>query len=122
NSFDLVGDCKSRTTNAKFFAGGDAVTGPDTVIGAVAAGHQAASDIDATIRLVNGEAPYEEPAEEKIDIPLIIDEESIEAPQCKMPELHGANRKLSFIEVELGFSKEDALKEAMRCLRCDAEI
>jgi len=29
-------------TDAQFYAGGDAVTGPDTVIGAIAAGHQAA--------------------------------------------------------------------------------
>ncbi|HEY5497480.1 MAG TPA: hypothetical protein VIK19_04030, partial [Syntrophales bacterium] len=68
------------------------------------------------------EPAYEEPAEEKIDIPLIIDEESEEAPQGKMPELHGPERKISFVEVELGFSMEDAVKEAARCLRCDAEV
>ena len=78
--------------------------------------------MDAAIRLANGEAPYEEPAEESIDIPLIIDEESEEAPQCKMPELHGASRKTGFVEVELGYSREEAIKEACRCLRCDAEI
>ena len=122
DSFDLAADSRSRTTHAKFFAGGDAVTGPDTVIGAIAAGHQAAKDMDAAIRLANGEEPYEEPAEESIDIPLIIDEESEEAPQGKMPELHGANRKMGFAEVELGYSKEDAIREACRCLRCDAEI
>ncbi len=63
-----------------------------------------------------------QPVEEKIVIPLIIDEESTEAPQTRMPELHGVERKKSFIEVELGFTVEDALKEASRCLRCDAEI
>ena len=122
DAFDLAQDSLSRTTHAKFFAGGDAVTGPDTVIAAIAAGHQAARDIDSAIRLINGESPYVELQDEEIDIPLIIDEESVEAPQCKMPELHGATRKLSFAEVELGFSKEDAIKEAVRCLRCDAEI
>jgi NADH-quinone oxidoreductase subunit F len=40
----------------------------------------------------------------------------------KMPEVEAALRKLSFLEVELGFSKDDAIKEAIRCLRCDAEI
>ncbi|MBN1548413.1 MAG: hypothetical protein JW902_17315, partial [Syntrophaceae bacterium] len=92
------------------------------VIGAIAAGHQAANDIDAAIRLKNGEEPWEELAEEKIDIPLIIDEESQEAPQTPMPELDGATRILSFAEVELGFSRAEAIKEATRCLRCDAEI
>jgi len=120
--FDLATGSKSRTTHARFYAGGDAVTGPDTVIGAIAAGHQAAIDIDAAIRLKNGEASYEAPPEEKIDIPLIIDEESLEAPQTRMPELDGKSRKLSFVEVELGFTREDAIREAVRCLRCDAEV
>jgi NADH-quinone oxidoreductase subunit F len=120
--FDLTSGSKSRTTHARFYAGGDAVTGPDTVIGAIAAGHQAAIDIDAAIRAKNGEAAYEAPPEEKIDIPLIIDEESVEAPQTGMPELDGKSRTLSFVEVELGFTREDAIKEAVRCLRCDAEV
>ncbi len=120
--FHLAKGSKSRTTNVRFYAGGDAVTGPDTVIGAIAAGHQAAIDIDAAIRVHNGEAAYEAPPKEKIDIPLIIDEESMEAPQTRMPELDGKSRKLSFVEVELGFTREDAIKEAVRCLRCDAEV
>lgn len=122
SSFDLATDSRSRTTHAKFYAGGDAVTGPDTVIAAIAAGHQAARDIDAAVRLASGEEPYKAPPEEEIYVPLVIDEDSQEAPQCKMPELHGIDRKLNFAEVELGFSREAAIKEASRCLRCDAEI
>ena len=53
NCFDLAEGSASRTTNPKFYAGGDAVTGPDTVIGAIAAGHQAAKDIDGAIRAQN---------------------------------------------------------------------
>lgn len=113
---------KSGTANPRYFAGGDAVTGPDTVIAAIAAGHQAADDIDDAIRKANAEPAYEKPAFEKIDIPLIIDEESEEAPQAAMPEMHHDTRKTSFAEVELGFSKEDAIKEACRCLRCDASV
>ena len=120
--FDLAKGDTSRTTNPKFYAGGDAVTGPDTVIGAIAAGHRAAKEIDDAIRAKNCEAAYEEPVEEKIVIPLVIDEETPEAPQTKMSELHGAERKQSLIEVELGFTMEEALKEATRCLRCDVEI
>jgi NADH-quinone oxidoreductase subunit F len=120
--FDLADGIKSRTTNPKFYAGGDAVTGPDTVIGAIAAGHQAARDIDADIRATNDEPTYAEPPEEAIDIPLIIDEETKDEPQVAMPELHAAERKLGFEEVELGYLREQAIREACRCLRCDAEI
>ena len=120
--YDLAEGSKSRTTNPKFYAGGDAVTGPDTVIGAIAAGHRAAADIDAGIRAAAGEPAWEAPMEEKIDIPLIIDEDTQEVPQTKMPELHGAERNTSFVEVELGFTRELAIAEACRCLRCDAEV
>ncbi|RAM58948.1 hypothetical protein DS65_03070, partial [Mesotoga sp. SC_4PWL113PWK15] len=120
--FELASGSKSQTTNPKFFAGGDAVTGPDTVIGAIAAGHKAAKDIDNTIRISNGEPLYEAPLEEGIDIPLIIDEEVKECPQTKMPKIKGAARRNSFDEVELGFIREEAIQEARRCLRCDAEI
>ncbi|MDD5344768.1 MAG: NADH-ubiquinone oxidoreductase-F iron-sulfur binding region domain-containing protein, partial [Smithella sp.] len=113
---------RSRTDNPRYFAGGDAVTGPDTVIAAIGAGHQAADDIDAAIRKANGEPAYEKPALEKIDVPLIIDEESIEAPQMAMPEMSASKRKKTFEEVELGFKKADAIKEACRCLRCDASV
>ncbi|MEQ8160268.1 MAG: FAD-dependent oxidoreductase, partial [Smithellaceae bacterium] len=122
DNFTVGNVYKTRTPNERYFAGGDAVTGPDTVIAAIAAGHQACEDIDAAIRAANGEPAYEKPAEEIIDVPLVIDEESIEAPQMAMPEMEAALRKASFAEVELGFSVEDAIKEACRCLRCDAAV
>jgi NADH-quinone oxidoreductase subunit F len=120
--FDVGNGYKSRTPNVRYFAGGDAVTGPDTAIGAIAAGHQAADDIDAAIRKTNNEPAYVKPAIEKIDVPLVIDEESVETPQMAMPEMESAVRKTSFAEVELGFTAEDAIKEACRCLRCDAVL
>ncbi len=120
--FDVGNDYKSRTPNPRYFAGGDAVTGPDTVIAAIAAGHQAADDIDTAIRKANKEPAYEKPVPEKIDVPLVIDEETVEAIQMVMPEISGSKRKMSFAEVELGFKKADAIKEASRCLRCDAEL
>ena len=119
---DLAGLSKSRTPHDRVFAGGDAVTGPDTVIRAIAAGHQAAEDMDSAIRTANGEPPYVAPPSEEIEIPLVIDEETEERPQAAMPELPAAERKRTFVEVELGYSREEAIKEACRCLRCDAEI
>jgi len=120
--FDLDGLSKSKTLRDKVYAGGDAVTGPDTVIGAIQAGHQAAEDIDRAIRTTNGEPLYVAPPSEDIVIPFEIDEETEERPQAAMPELDARERRKSFIEVELGYSREEAFKEACRCLRCDAEI
>lgn len=122
DNFTVGNGYKSRTPNERYFAGGDAVTGPDTVVAAIGAGHQAAEDIDASIRKANGEPAYEIPAAEKIDIPFIIDEETTECPQVAMPEMEAALRKVSFAEVELGFTAEEAIKEACRCLRCDAAV
>ena len=78
--------------------------------------------MDAYIRKINNEPAYVEPLDEFIDVPLVIDEESEEAPQAKMPELHAGDRRKNFKEVELGYEKTIAVLEACRCLRCDAEI
>jgi len=120
--FDLQGLSKSMTTSEKYYAGGDAVTGPDTVIRAISAGHQAADDIDSVIRMKNGEPAYVPPKEVEIQIPFIVDEETEERPQAAMPELSVEKRAGSFAEVELGYSREEAIREAVRCMRCDAEI
>jgi NADH-quinone oxidoreductase subunit F len=121
-TFELAPGKKSQTKNPKFFAGGDALTGPDTVIGAIAAGHAAARDMDEYIRMINGEPAYEEPPEEEIEVPFVIDEEAMEAPQAKMPELDSKRRRRDFREVELGYRALQAVMEASRCLRCDAEV
>jgi len=120
---DVAGNgFRTGTTNTKFFAGGDAVTGPSTVIKAIAAGHQAADDIDSSIRKKNSEPAWVPPPEEEIDIPFIIDEETEECPMARMPELEATYRKANFQEVEIGYTHDLAMKEATRCLRCDAEI
>ncbi len=116
------GTANPGRADEKVYAGGDAVTGPSTVIWAIQAGHQAADDIDSAIRAANGEPAYKMPAEEDIEIPFEIDEETEERPQALMPELEAVARQKGFKEVELGYSKADAIKEAIRCLRCDAEI
>ncbi len=115
---------KTKTSIAMVFAGGDVVTGPDTVVGAIAAGHQSAREIDEAIRLRNGEAPYAAMAavEAPLDIPQEIEEEIQERRRCHMPELTATERVKGFQEVELGFTEELARMEAGRCLRCDVEV
>jgi NADH-quinone oxidoreductase subunit F len=122
NTIEVNGGGETQTPVPGIFAGGDAVTGPATVIKAIAAGQEAAREIDTFIRDRNGEPPYREPEEAWIDIPQVIDEEVEEKPQARMPEMEGRERIGSFGEVELGYPEEEALKESMRCLRCDMEL
>jgi NADH-quinone oxidoreductase subunit F len=113
---------RTRSTADGVFVCGDAVSGPATVVEAIETGHQAAQDVDTFIRIKNNERPYKEPAEEKIDIPFEVDAELVAQPKGSMPELSAAERGGNFEEVELGYTREIAWKEACRCLRCDAEL
>ena len=112
---------KTETTAAMVFAGGDVVSGPDTVVGAIAAGHSAAMEIDESIRQKNGEAPYV-PTDEEMEIPMTVEEEVREAPRVLLSEVDRVERIKDFREVELGLSRKDALMEAGRCLRCDVKV
>ncbi|HDR14386.1 MAG TPA: NADH-quinone oxidoreductase subunit NuoF, partial [Desulfobacteraceae bacterium] len=119
---ETTGGWTTATGNARYFAGGDAVTGPATVIEAIAAGQRAACEIDEAVRNANGEPPYQAPPEEEILIPLVIEEEDQDRAPAAMPELDAENRRRSFAEVELGYDAGTAIREATRCLRCDAEL
>ena len=118
----IIEGTKTRTTAAGVFAGGDVVRGPDTVVGAIAVGQQAAVEIDAVLRQERGESPHVPETEEEIEIPATMEEEIREMPRVPMPEADIAKRTTGFEEVELGFSREEALTEATRCLRCDIEV
>ncbi len=100
------------------FAGGDAVTGPATVIEAIAAGRQAAISID---KYLGGKGVIDEklaPPEELEALPEIDEGEKHRLP---IPTLPLGERLGSFAEVELSLSEELAIEEATRCLRCDLE-
>jgi NADH-quinone oxidoreductase subunit F len=117
-----VGKAKINTTAANVFIAGDAAKGPATVVEAIDQGHQVAEALDAFIRARNGEPAWKKPAEEEIQIPFEVDEEVKETPRAKMPELKLSERLVSFKEVETGYTRATAYKEACRCLRCDAEL
>ena len=99
------------------FAGGDAVTGPASVIEAIAAGRQAAISID---KYLGGSGVIDEvlaPPEEAVGAL----EEAEEKRRPLMPTLPLEQRTGDFSQVELGYSEEMAIEEAERCLRCDLE-
>ena len=104
-------------SQAGVFAGGDAVTGPASVIEAIAAGRQAAISID---QYLGGKGIIEEklaPPEGEV-APLEITEEK---RRPAMPALTLKKRLKGFKQVELGYNTEMAKAEAQRCLRCDLE-
>ncbi len=107
-----------QTNIPGIFAGGDAVTGPATVIEAIAAGKEAAESIDRYIRGVDlkkgREVKHDRIKDEDIEIP-----EDIEIThRVKMPLLDLEKAKKSFKEVAHGFTEEQAKREASRCLGC----
>ena len=73
-------------------------------------------------RKKNGEPAWVPPPGEEINIPFVIDEETLECPMAHMPELEASIRKANFEEVELGYARDLAKKESTRCLRCDVEL
>ncbi len=115
----IVDGKKTQTDDPMIFAGGDVVTGPDTVALAITSGHWAAYEIDNAIRQKNNSTPYTPPETDEIVIPQDLPEETSECCRATMPESPLKERIMDFREIELGFSKETALAEARRCLRCD---
>ena len=94
------------------FAGGDAVTGPATVIRAVAAGKVAAANIDTHLG-------FHHLIESDVDIPA---PHLTNSPACGRVELRNrpVDKCLSSFElVKCGMTEEEAQQETSRCLRCD---
>lgn len=94
------------------FAGGDCVTGPSTVINAIAAGKVAAANIDTYLG-------YHHAIECDVEIP---EAKSLDKKPCGRVELkmrYAGERGCDFEEIEQGMTEEEAKQEAMRCLRCD---
>jgi len=115
----IVDEMSMETNRPGLFAAGDMVTGPASVIEAIAAGRAAAQSID---RYLGGRGNIDEvlaPAEKLSS--LEMPEEQEERPRTRIPQRSVAERLADAGEVELGYSEQLALMEASRCLRCDLE-
>ncbi len=117
-------DSNSLTTNIDgIFAGGDYITGPTTVISAIASGRRAAIAIDkyllgtkGPIMIRDEKTQFEETAG------LALEEEATEEkPRIQIEIENPVTRTRDFREVEKGFTEDQARMEAGRCLRCDLE-
>ncbi len=97
------------------FAGGDAGTGPATVVEAVAAGREAAESITRYLQGMDVAEGRPHKYAENPQYPP-IPEMRLEA-RAKNPEIP-ASARTGFQEVELAFAENEALREAQRCLNC----
>ncbi len=99
------------------FAGGDVVSGPDSIIGAIAQGRKAASAMDAYL---GGDGNIDEilatPEDEITLPPFLLDIK----PRNEMDILKPWERLKGFEQVEKGLSDLAIAAEAGRCLNCDA--
>jgi NADPH-dependent glutamate synthase beta subunit-like oxidoreductase len=104
------------TTNIKsVFACGDVVSGPSSLIEAIASGKKAARAVHCHLRSIPEEPEiYYGSGMLNENMVKLIPKES----RQKMPTLPVEKRINSFEEVELGFTWEQAVKEASRCLKC----
>ncbi|MCE5249043.1 FAD-dependent oxidoreductase [bacterium] len=101
------------------FAGGDVVSGPASVIEAVAAGKRAAESIERYLRGEDLRTSRFENTIRRIPEELLPETNSVEKkPRAESPELEAELRIGNFEEVELGFSGEAAFAECERCLNC----
>ncbi len=113
----IVVDPKSLATDQPgVFAGGDVVTGPATVIEAIAQGTKAAVCIDRYLRgepMKYGEEALPLIELEKMNLSMVETKSRIKSHSLPVKERMG-----NFKEVNLGFTEEEALEEAERCLSC----
>jgi NADPH-dependent glutamate synthase beta subunit-like oxidoreductase/NAD-dependent dihydropyrimidine dehydrogenase PreA subunit len=105
------------TDKAGVYAGGDVVTGPASIIDAIAHGRRAAESIDT---FLGGRGKIDQalaPSEENV---VVVDYRAGEQDRVTMPCISLDERTCSFAAVEAGLSRDLAIKEAERCRGCDA--
>ena len=99
------------------FIGGDFLTGPKSVIDAVASGRQGAQAID---KFLGGEGKIGQVFAERQSSGPLAGIRSLYADHGRtpLPVLPAAERVINFPEVSCGFDAPAAELEALRCLRC----
>ena len=94
------------------FAGGDCVTGPATVIRAIAAGKVAAANIDEFLG-------YNHVISADVEIPRVRLDDNRSCARVNMKVRQASERIQDFELIEEGMTCEEACQEARRCIRCD---
>lgn len=94
------------------FSGGDCVSGPATVIRAIAAGKVAAANIDEYLG-------YNHVITTDVDIPNPRMSDKLPCGRVNMRERDAHDRIKDFELIEIGMTRQEADQESCRCLRCD---
>lgn len=103
----------SEIKDAKgIFAGGDCVTGPATVIRAIAAGKTAAANIDEYLG-------YHHEIQSDVILPPVRFDDNAPTGRINMRERPAEERVKDFKLMECGMTEEEACQESGRCLHCD---
>lgn len=107
------------TSSEGIFAGGDVVTGPASVIEAIAMGRKAASSIDKYLGgdgIIGGRLTLPETKMTSLTPGLPV------GPPVETSKLPLGERLKSFAEVDVTYAEGSAVEEATRCLMCDLPI
>lgn len=110
-----------ETSVPGIFAGGDVVTGPKSVVDALAAGRKAAISIDRYLRGedLNAGRQSEGPVESRLKVETTGVSKKSRVRGQTQPV---SQRKGNFLQIESGFSPEEAREEAERCLACECGL
>ncbi len=99
------------------FAGGDCVTGPDVVVAAMAAGKKAATSIDRWLNHQDLRVGRE--LEGSYQTQYVVDTAGVLMQrQIPVQALDPKTRGKTFAEVHVGYTEDEAIAEAKRCLAC----
>jgi heterodisulfide reductase subunit A2 len=104
-----------QSNDPDIFAGGDAVTGPRSVVEAIAAGKEAAISID---RYVRGVDLREGRSKDWADVAKVQKDKYDPAKRAQTRYQDPKKRVSNFDEVLLGFTEEMVQQEAKRCQQC----
>ena len=88
------------------------MTGPATVIRAIASGKVAAANIDEYLG-------YHHVVPCDVEIPPVRYEDKEPCGRIQLSEKEAGDRKKNFDAFECGMTEQEACQEAGRCLRCD---
>jgi NADH-quinone oxidoreductase subunit F len=112
-----------ETNRPGVFAGGDVVTGPNTVVDAIASGKRAAYVIDRWLRGESPQRPMAPQLPKTYVAPVAVEQAELDsAKRAEPPRARPETRVGNLREVEHSLSIDDARREARRCLRCDLDF
>lgn len=121
----LVVDGTYFTTSVPgVFACGETVTGPGSAIASIATGHEAATSVHRYLQ----DSPIEA---DRVARPVPVYDKYAKADvrgversrrRAVMPFSRPEERATDFRPVELGFTRQESMMEAVRCLRCESEV